>query len=352
MHSNQFDQSLEARCWHHRAEELAAWADLLLVNRRDSHGGYRTGRDGAIRLTTKHEPLTLAILLRHFNATCAEDIVGLHSGAPGPNSLAKWIAHDIDCHDGDPEDPEFKQRFAFNLFDRYANLGMCPLLVASNGKGGYHVWVIFNQPVPLAEAYRLVRWASRDWSNWLSKPAEAFPKQAGLGGPDESTYGNWLRLFGRFKSRDEWCPIWNPRHERWARGADATDVILSHNGVSPAPLVTAAGLWTAESQQRFQAKPLPLINELGGTRYGFRALREESRRVASSAVGSRNDSLVRAAFRLGQLVGARHLDRAGVELVLLAAAQACGLCQREATATIRSGLNAGMNKPRLIGVLA
>jgi hypothetical protein len=68
--------------------------------------------------------------------------------------------------------------------------------------------------------------------------------------------------------------------------------------------------------------------------------------VIAAAVGSRNDALVRAAFSLGQLVGARLLDATDVSGRLLGAALHAGLDETEARRTIRSGLEAGLTQPR------
>lgn len=77
------------------------------------------------------------------------------------------------------------------------------------------------------------------------------------------------------------------------------------------------------------------------------ALDSEAGRVKAAPVGRRNDTLNRAAFALGQLVGGDALDAATVEAHLLAAAAQIGLTQREARRTIASGLVAGARHPRL-----
>ena len=82
------------------------------------------------------------------------------------------------------------------------------------------------------------------------------------------------------------------------------------------------------------------------SRYANTALRAEIRHVLDAREGSRNDTLVRAAFALGQLVGADVLTALVVEEALMAAGQAIGLPARECAATIRSGVHSGMAKPR------
>ena len=61
---------------------------------------------------------------------------------------------------------------------------------------------------------------------------------------------------------------------------------------------------------------------------------------------TRNNTLNRAAFRLGQLAGGRLCDAGDFEAPLLDAALAAGLGEREATKTIVSGLLAGLRSPR------
>lgn len=87
-------------------------------------------------------------------------------------------------------------------------------------------------------------------------------------------------------------------------------------------------------------------------RYFTAALRAELADVAAAPAptptqpGTRNDTLNRAAFRLGQLVAAGYGTLAEVELHLLDAALTAGLTEFEAQATIASGLRAGQQHPR------
>lgn len=62
--------------------------------------------------------------------------------------------------------------------------------------------------------------------------------------------------------------------------------------------------------------------------------------------GARNDTLNKAAFRLGTPIGVGHLDRSITEVKRLEAAIAIGLGQSESQATIRSGLVSGTQHPR------
>jgi hypothetical protein len=81
-------------------------------------------------------------------------------------------------------------------------------------------------------------------------------------------------------------------------------------------------------------------------RYFGAALRGEVAGVAAARPGTRNDTLNRAAFRLGQLAAAGHGTLDELSGPLLAAALAAGLPEAESLATINSGLTAGQRHPR------
>jgi putative DNA primase/helicase len=70
--------------------------------------------------------------------------------------------------------------------------------------------------------------------------------------------------------------------------------------------------------------------------------------MARAPEGRRNDQLNRSAFSLGTLIGAGMIDRGTVERSLIGAAAAAGLSVQEATATIKSGIEAGISKPRQV----
>ena len=93
-------------------------------------------------------------------------------------------------------------------------------------------------------------------------------------------------------------------------------------------------------------RPLPALDRAQGRAYALAAFREETRRVAEAQVGTRNDTLNRAAFSLGQLVAAGLIPPLPVMTGLADAAARAGLPADEARRTIRSGLAAGARKPR------
>jgi Bifunctional DNA primase/polymerase, N-terminal len=111
---------------------------------------------------------------------------------------------------------------------------------------------------------------------------------------------------------------------------------------APAPLPDwLTGLLAEPAAPRLSAT---LARQADG--YGQTALESELGRLALAPQGQRNDALVRAAYRLGQLVGGHQLDPGGATSQLLAVALRVGLGQSEAERTIRSGLGAGIANPR------
>ncbi len=82
--------------------------------------------------------------------------------------------------------------------------------------------------------------------------------------------------------------------------------------------------------------------------YAARALNDEAMEVMRAGEGTRNDRLNIAAVKLGTLVGAGLLTRADVESDLTRAAQTAGLDPREIAATLKSGIEFGIARPRAI----
>ena len=81
-------------------------------------------------------------------------------------------------------------------------------------------------------------------------------------------------------------------------------------------------------------------------RYLAAVLTAELADVATAAVGTRNDTLNRAAFRVAQLLADGPAELDTTHDALLDAALRAGLGEAEAHATISSGLRAGLRHPR------
>lgn len=114
---------------------------------------------------------------------------------------------------------------------------------------------------------------------------------------------------------------------------------------------TALAGW-ARTRRFFNRTPLytflidPERSSDADERYVQSALDGEVEKVRNAAEGTRNDTLNRAALKLGHYVGSDLLDDTEVVDALADAACACGLPEQEAVATIRSGLTAGIAEPK------
>jgi hypothetical protein len=105
------------------------------------------------------------------------------------------------------------------------------------------------------------------------------------------------------------------------------------------------GLLTTPQAPRSYTMP-PGNNGHGPPSYGAAALRAELDNLAQAVLGTRNDTLNRSAFALGQLVAGGELAQAEVETGLLATARGIGLDDTEAVPVIQRGIAAGSAQPR------
>lgn len=116
--------------------------------------------------------------------------------------------------------------------------------------------------------------------------------------------------------------------------------------VAPLPSWLARLIRDAHEPPEVPAPRVPFDDRVQGRAYALAALRAETERVASARPGTRNDTLNRAAFSLGQLVAAGLIPPIPVITSLIDAARYAGLPEEEAVRTVRSGLTAGQRKPR------
>ena len=108
---------------------------------------------------------------------------------------------------------------------------------------------------------------------------------------------------------------------------------------------------TAPAKVRDTAAVVPIRSTpaKAGTRderYVQAALEREAQSVRGAREGERNHQLNASAFSLGQLVGSGAIGEGDVRAQLNAAGEAAGLGLGELTATLDSGLRAGMAEPR------
>jgi hypothetical protein len=195
--------------WNALADRLADWTLSRLVNRVDAWGGYWRDDAGDTHPTTRPRPdqrgrrsLQPSHIRRHFAASGTGDVIGLH--AISPASTCRWCAWDIDHHEGGT-DPKDAFRAALSLWFLLADRGHDPLLERSGG--GFHVWLLFSEPIPSADAWHLAnRTADEVAGDGHQATIERLPKQRDLSG---CKLGNWLRLPGLHHKRGTWSAIWD-----------------------------------------------------------------------------------------------------------------------------------------------
>ncbi|HMJ08460.1 MAG TPA: hypothetical protein VK468_05610, partial [Pyrinomonadaceae bacterium] len=162
--------------WQRYADQLAEWAMERLVNRRDVWSQYtvKNGEIGVVMLPIKErrkagtDMVTLNKLRRHFSGRAVSHLIGLHSISD--HSTAKWFAVDVDLHDENIANADEIAQANFAAVMAWAkhlrDLKMDPIVMDSNGVGGYHLWVLLDKEYPLADVYDFVSELRSDWEKF------------------------------------------------------------------------------------------------------------------------------------------------------------------------------------------
>ncbi len=224
--------------WKRSADALAEWAMERLVNRRDVWSQYtRVGDEVSVvmlpipeRRKLGTDMVTLDKLRRHFAGRSGSHLIGLHSISD--HSTCKWFAIDVDLHDetlmNADESALANLTACLEWSAKLQKAGLDPLLMDSNGVGGFHIWVLLDQEYPLAEVHHYVSEMRNDYGDYgLPRKPEVFPPKAEVE-DDDLPYG--LRLPGRHYSRPHYTRVWNfdPVVENeWLEGGDAIEAMLS-----------------------------------------------------------------------------------------------------------------------------
>lgn len=237
---NEFQQRI-ADEWRERAPQLGDWAMQRLVNRTDVWGRYLAERyrdqpttgaqkNKAITAPFRQERgkifLQVSSLEKHFKAKDGGGVLGLHSASADGGSL--WMAIDIDLHDDDDLSVTREGNFvaAKAWYEQLQDNGFDPVLMDSNGNGGFHLMVLFEKPVDTKSVRNFCRRLVADFSKkGLDQAPDLFP---GSTGPNH--YGSWLRLPGRHHTRDHFTRVWNDEpwgDKKWLEGHEAIDRLLA-----------------------------------------------------------------------------------------------------------------------------
>lgn len=224
--------------WSERASELAQWTFTHLVNRTDVWGRYhrRKGDETTVAVTAPFRDergksfLDVDSLRKHFRRRQPSGQLGLHSASSDLTS--RWLAIDIDLHDDESTATREGNLFAARRWrQRLADLELDPILMDSNGSGGFHILVIFSEPMSTASVHDFgARFVADFASHGLDQTPEIFPDK-----PNWGRYGDWLRLPGHHHSRPHFTRVWNDEpfaDHQWLDGHDAIDRILATRATS------------------------------------------------------------------------------------------------------------------------
>lgn len=236
--------------WRERAPELAAWAMQRLVNRTDIWGRYLAPRyrgtsssgnpkNKAITAPFKQERgkilLQQSSLEKHFKAKEGGGILGLHSCSI--DGASRWFALDIDLHEEDDLSVSREGNFVAGKawYKRLQELGFDPLLMDSNGNGGFHMLVLLSKAVSSKSVRQFCAHLVADYERQgLDAPPDLFPGHYG-----SRHKGSWLRLPGRHHTRQHFTRVFNdePWSEQvWLEGHEAIDRLLAMTPANEAVL--------------------------------------------------------------------------------------------------------------------
>ncbi len=201
--------------WIKRADLLADWCFEKLANRFDAYGLYHS--DGTAE--TKKGELTAEVLAAHFRG---EITVGLH--AISDTDTSKWLCFDTDCHNRG-SDWQAAELWCQEVDAMLQKCEFCPLLFKSGR--GFHLYVIFDKPVPSANVHNYGRNIVVDFPVPTGASVEVFPKAGSANG---KFGGGWLRLPGKHPTLDHYHQAWDGAEFWFDDAKDTTSAILATVG--------------------------------------------------------------------------------------------------------------------------
>ena len=218
------DISRERAAWSRQAERLAQWAMERMVVRPDVYLGYYAKASGEVATAKRDGQVTLGLLKSHFAVVETGSLVGLYTTSL--KDECRWMVVDLDRHDGDSEEIATRNlEFARLVFDRLVGMGFHPLLIDSNGRGGFHLVTVCGQSIPARHLRSFGRWLVRDWQDFsLASEPEVFPAQDSINGG----YGNAVRLPGLHHTYQHYSRVWDGKE--WASGEKAVEMIVATSG--------------------------------------------------------------------------------------------------------------------------
>ncbi|MBT5318718.1 MAG: hypothetical protein HOL45_02315 [Chloroflexi bacterium] len=185
--------------WSGCGSEISESTLANLVNRTDAYGFWKGSQ------WVKHDgPLTVALLEQHYGGHIT---IGVY--ATSVANTCRFMVFDVDSHrkDGSAEKEASEVR-AILLKYRIPHLEE-----DSDGLGGRHFWVRFNEVLPAGVVLSVIRQIRAQ----TGVTCEIFPK--GERTRDAPYGGGFIRLPGKHHKHDHWSQFWVGG--KWVGGEDA-----------------------------------------------------------------------------------------------------------------------------------
>ena len=184
---------------------------------------------------------------------------------------------------------------------------------------------------------RWVRTGSGGWHAYFAHPGGPVPNSAGRLGEGLDVRGDGGYVVAP--------PSRHATHLRY-RWVGQDDAGGPPDGVEVPPIPAWLLELAAPADQHSTARQPMWLRTDDVSAYAAAAVEREAHGVAIAPTGQRNHQLNRAAFKLGQLVGAGVVDELIATNALVDAGLAAGPGERKIRSTVRRGLRAGMLQPR------
>jgi hypothetical protein len=205
--------------WERGARKLIPFFKARYFVRKDCHGRYNETGGSYCR----KDEVTDKLLLWHCAGAAT---IGTYTTDP-IDQTCQVLHIDIDRHE-DNGDPQANLRYALVLYDKLLVNGFNPVLLDSNGRGGFWVEVFFDRRVPAATVRAFGRWLTQDYEDYGVSAPEVFPKQDHI---KEDGFGNMFRLPGKHHKRPHYTRLYDG--EKWLEGAEAIEALVKTVPVSP-----------------------------------------------------------------------------------------------------------------------
>ena len=229
-----------SEAWSSLAAALAFWVWSVLLNRSDVYGAYRslsnrnTGSKSYTAPAVERRfpgALTLGRIEQHFAGYDQGHLIGIHSISV--DNTCRWLAIDIDNHGDNDEAKHLNLKAALHWANKAQTFGLRPVVMDSNGNGGYHLMCMFRTPVESEAVHFFGKYLVSDWRSLeLESVPEVFPKQPRLS--PHVKYGNWLRLPGRHHTRAHWTQVLVG--DEWLPAAETPSKLISVCGSNTSSL--------------------------------------------------------------------------------------------------------------------